>query len=614
MATFDTIFYVTTLICMVASQRLTVTIPDQGTIIGKDISMIRTQRINAFLGIPYAQPPLVSLRFSPPDTSSLPSWGGVRNATEFMPGCMQTETSYQKDQIVFLKLFPNEKLEMSEDCLYLNVFVPYEGFAVMVWLHTGNFSAGNPAIWNPYTLVFKQRVIVVTFAFRLNILGFFTTGDGEAPGNFGLLDQVAALQWVKKNIKLFGGNPDNICLFGHGSGAVSASLHLLSTYSQNLFHKAIIMSGNALLPTTITDPQADIQRVFKAINWHFGCDIAPTSKLMQCLRLANPEILVNSISPLSSWGPIVDTLLRNTSKPVIAEDPRNSFDNGDFMQVPILTGYTEMENAFELEELDIFSDDGNVTLEQFETAVENLIKVDITGEGNTSICSANKEHIMDTVLFYYRPTIMAKKDFVPQKVIIDMATEKIYGSTTFLQADLISQYVDDVYVYRFDHKVKTEVALEDYPSWVTAPHYFDLIYIWGLPYWSNKLDWDSGDKLTSDILMNLWTNFAKSSNPTKSSIYPIKWDKFSSSNPKMLIIDRYFNMSDETRVDYKAFEFWNDYFPKVVKTDSGCCNASAYNNFASANVDMPPKYVLLFCTIHILLYYLQKLILQSYES
>lgn len=477
----------------------------------------------------------------------------------------------------------------------------------MVWLHTGNFSSGNPAIWNPYSLVFKQRVILVTFAFRLNIFGFFTTGDGEAPGNFGILDQVAALQWVKKNIKLFGGNPDNICLFGHGSGAISASLHLISSYSQNLFNKAIIMSGNALLPTTITDPQADIQRVFKAINWNFGCDVAPTSALMYCLRKVDAELLVNRVSPLSQWGPIVDTVLRNTSKPVIAEDPRALFENGEFMQVPILTGYTEMENAFELEALDIFSDDGNVTIEQFEQAIDSLITSDINPDLNNSLCQVNKEYVMDAVKFYYKPTFMTTKGAVSQKIIIDMSTEKYYGATTFLQADLISQYVPDVYVYRFDSKLRTELALEDYPSWVTVPHYFDLIFVWGLPYWSNRLEWDSGDKLTADIIMNLWANFAKSSDPTKSSVYPIKWDKFSTYNPRMLIIDRYFKMSDENRVDYKAFEFWNEYYPKQLKLDSSCCNATAYNSFAQLNIEDESKYLLLFCIFHVALVFVQNL-------
>jgi carboxylesterase type B len=101
---------------------------------------------------------------------------------------------------------------------------PPEGFSVIAYLHSGDFSNGSPMEINPFQLVFKQKVIVVTIAFRLNILGFFTTTDGESPGNYGLMDQSAALLWIQKNIKAFGGNPDNVSLMGHGSGAVSGNV------------------------------------------------------------------------------------------------------------------------------------------------------------------------------------------------------------------------------------------------------------------------------------------------------------------------------------------------------------------------------------------------------
>lgn len=109
---------------------------------------------------------------------------------------------------------------------------PPQGFATIIWIHPGNFTTGIPSIWNPHTLVYRQRVIVVTFAWRLNIMGFFTTMDGEAPGNYGLMDQQAAMQWVKNNIKKFGGNPDNICLMGYGTGAISIGIHMINQESR----------------------------------------------------------------------------------------------------------------------------------------------------------------------------------------------------------------------------------------------------------------------------------------------------------------------------------------------------------------------------------------------
>lgn len=118
-----------------------------------------------------------------------------------------------------------------------------DGFATIIWFHPGNFDTGSPALWNPHPLVYRQRVIVVTLSWRLNVLGFFTTTDGESAGNMGLMDQQAAMKWVKNNIKHFGGNPDNISLMGYGSGALSIVLHMVNPVSRGLFHKAIVMSG-----------------------------------------------------------------------------------------------------------------------------------------------------------------------------------------------------------------------------------------------------------------------------------------------------------------------------------------------------------------------------------
>lgn len=103
----------------------TINIPNQGIIVGKEISLIRTQRIIAYLGIPYAQPPLDYLRFAPPSTNPLPSWEGIRNTTEYAPACLQSDKNFKQEELAFLKLISDRNFEVNEDCLYLNIFRPY---------------------------------------------------------------------------------------------------------------------------------------------------------------------------------------------------------------------------------------------------------------------------------------------------------------------------------------------------------------------------------------------------------------------------------------------------------------------------------------------------------
>lgn len=132
MGTFPRLFLMNfvCLSCLAAREPPTITIPNQGMIIGKEISLIRTQRILAYLGIPYAKPPV---RFAPPDVDDLPSWEGVRNATEFEAGCMQLKESYREEDLPFLHLLSADlSFSVSEDCLYLNVFVPYGEFISFV--------------------------------------------------------------------------------------------------------------------------------------------------------------------------------------------------------------------------------------------------------------------------------------------------------------------------------------------------------------------------------------------------------------------------------------------------------------------------------------------------
>lgn len=163
-------------------------------------------------------------------------WQGLRDAKEFAPICYQYNSTN-----------PN-LTNMSEDCLYLNVYTPDTKpnnlLTVMVWIHGGGFvwGSGNDDFYGPEFLV-RHGIVLVTLNYRLEALGFLCLDTADIPGNAGMKDQVAALRWVKKNIPNFGGNPDNITIFGESAGAGSVSYHLISPMSKGLFKRAIAQSG-----------------------------------------------------------------------------------------------------------------------------------------------------------------------------------------------------------------------------------------------------------------------------------------------------------------------------------------------------------------------------------
>ncbi|KAK2508837.1 hypothetical protein MC885_004076, partial [Smutsia gigantea] len=222
-----------------------------GKVLGKYVSLEGfAQPVAVFLGVPFAKPPLGSLRSAPPQPAE--PWTFVKNTTSYPPMCSQDPVTGQ----VLSELFTNRKknidLMFSEDCLYLNIYTPTDlkqsRQPVMVWVHGGGLVVGGASTYDGLALSAHENMVVVIIQYRLGIWGFFSTGDEHSRGNWGHLDQVAALHWVQENIANFGGNPGSVTIFGESAGSESVSVLVLSPLAKNLFHRAISESGMVLSP------------------------------------------------------------------------------------------------------------------------------------------------------------------------------------------------------------------------------------------------------------------------------------------------------------------------------------------------------------------------------
>ncbi|XP_013381889.1 acetylcholinesterase-like [Lingula anatina] len=198
---------------------------------------VQGRRVDVFLGIPFAKPPVGDLRFRLPEPAE--NWEGVKDATAFGPACMQIGPNPYG--------FPDVKT-ISEDCLTLNVFVPgstnsSNNKAVMVWIHGGGYTTGGTAIYSFKEFAVTGDVIVVSMNYRLNVFGFLSIGDDSVPGNIGLWDQIEALRWIKKNIQYFGGDSGRVTIFGESAGGSSVVQLALANASSGLFQRFIRQSG-----------------------------------------------------------------------------------------------------------------------------------------------------------------------------------------------------------------------------------------------------------------------------------------------------------------------------------------------------------------------------------
>ncbi|MER5172461.1 carboxylesterase/lipase family protein [Thioclava kandeliae] len=234
--------------------------PPMAAVTGGQIRGERKNGLNIFRGIPYAAPPSGERRWHAPQP--VIAWDGLRDATRFGAVCPQQEARKEPEKSL-------AKVTQDEDCLTLNIWAP-EGakdLPVMVWLHGGSFrfGAGSLALYHGQDLA-PRGAVVVTINYRLGILGTFAhpaLGEGTGSGgNFGLMDQIAALEWVRDNIAAFGGNPDNVTLFGESAGAVSVGYLLATAKTKGLIHHAIMQSGGLAVPTVMRDEAEDIGQDF----------------------------------------------------------------------------------------------------------------------------------------------------------------------------------------------------------------------------------------------------------------------------------------------------------------------------------------------------------------
>ena len=310
--------------CGSASATSTTVLTDKGQVAGTQLSG-SSPAINAFLGIPYAAPPVGALRFKPPQPHA--AWTTPIQTTKVAAPCPQ--------------VVPQTGAAVgSEDCLYLNVYAPAGAASstlpVMVFLPGGSFTGGSASspYYNGQSIAEQGNVIVVTVTYRVGALGFLTApaldaeSSGKVSGNYGIEDQQAALRWVRANIAGFGGNPQNVTLFGESAGANSVEDQLTSPAVAGLFRKAIIESsvGAPGIPDlTLAQSEAGPGATFVS---NVGC--AGASSIASCLRAASVSSILSAQADATTY-PVVDGA-------VIPLAPLAAFQSGKFNQVPLITG------------------------------------------------------------------------------------------------------------------------------------------------------------------------------------------------------------------------------------------------------------------------------------
>ncbi|XP_004647419.1 neuroligin-4, X-linked isoform X2 [Octodon degus] len=546
--------------------------------------------VEQYLGVPYASPPTGERRFQPPEPPS--SWTGVRNATQFAGVCPQhlDERSLLHDMLPIwftanLDTLMTYVQDQNEDCLYLNIYVPTEDDIhdqnskkpVMVYIHGGSYMEGTGNMIDGSILASYGNVIVITINYRLGILGFLSTGDQAAKGNYGLLDQIQALRWVEENVAAFGGDPKRVTIFGSGAGASCVSLLTLSHYSEGLFQKAIIQSGTALSSWAVNYQPAKYTRMLAD---KVGCNMLDTTDLVECLRNKNyKELIQQAITPATyhiAFGPVIDG-------DVIPDDPQILMEQGEFLNYDIMLGVNQGEGLKFVDGI-VDNEDG-VTPNDFDFSVSNFVD-------NLYGYPEGKDTLRETIKFMYTDWADKENPETRRKTLVALFTDHQWVAPAVATADLHAQYGSPTYFYAFYHHCQSEMK----PSWADSAHGDEVPYVFGIPMIGPtelfSCNFSKNDVMLSAVVMTYWTNFAKTGDPnqpvpqdtkfihTKPNRFEeVAWSKY---NPKDQLY-LHIGLKPRVRDHYRATKvaFWLELVPHLH-------NLNEIFQYVSTTTKVPP--------------------------
>ncbi|XP_037081797.1 carboxylesterase 1E-like [Pollicipes pollicipes] len=501
----------------------------------------------SFKGIPYARPPLGALRFQPPQRHGV--WSGVVDAMEHGSICYQ------------LNLLKNKTRDGSEDCLFANVYTPQlpsaegaaGGLPVMVFIHSGGFffGDGNSDFFGPQFLM-DGGVVLVTFNYRLGPFGFFTTHDINAPGNYGLLDQVMLLQWVQDNIASFGGDPKAVTIFGESAGGSSVSLLVLSPLAKGLFQHAITQSGPSMASYVASGRRYGLaEKLANLVN----CTTDDVSSMVDCVRGVPAYDLLGAILILDAeqeryFQPRVD---RESESPFLPDDPRTILETGNFNLVPWMNGVMEEEGTIFLPDvLRTISPDGlfagNITLWGLLSDLNTKAESPILDCGADALEQATKVYN-----FYVGNATVNSDNLLP---LVRVVTDRFYTAPFSEEIRLASEHAP-VYKYLLDHTGPGRQSLAS----IFAPgapdfgptHGDDLLYLFSGDERSPTVPGSPDDRMIR-FMVSVWTSFARTGRPSSDVLPMPDWPIFTSQS------QRHMRLNSEPSVGERLFEervrFW----------------------------------------------------------
>ncbi len=463
---------------------------------GGRVEGVEENGITVFRGIPFAAPPVGELRWRPPQP--VKKWDGVLKADKFAPACPQPQRSIPG----------TADPGTSEDCLYLNVWTPArssgEKLPVMVWIYGGGFALGSTSIpvYSGERLA-EMGVVVVSVAYRVGPLGFMAhpgltaESKNKVSGNYGLLDQIAGLKWVQKNIGAFGGDPSKVTIFGESAGAISVSMLAASPLARGLFRGAISQSGGSFAPAGENRDNGNYMPLLKGAETEGlrFMERMGVSSIAGLRRIEPEHWMKDPAAQMGFFWPVVDGY-------VITGDQYKLYQDGKYNDVNVIIGTNSDEGSMFTRPMQP---------EQYFTSVRNRFG-----------------YLADRVLELYPPDSVSGT-FQP---LADLFREITFAWPSWAWARLQTKTGNSkVFVYYFDH-FTPEPLYPGLPPARGAAHGMEIPYVFGHLEQNPAMKATDEQKALSEMMMKYWTNFVKRGDPNEEGL--LHWPVFSEEGETVL--------------------------------------------------------------------------------
>ncbi|KAK6760173.1 hypothetical protein RB195_021607 [Necator americanus] len=527
--------------------------------------------IYTFLGVPYAEPPVSQRRLKPPQLiRELPS----KPYMAFQYGATCAQDVEYRPQIFVNDPYP---FIVNEDCLYLNIFTPDVSkvsgmvYPVLVFFHGGNFQTGSANDWPAHGLA-SRGMVVVTANYRLGALGFMSLGDSTT-GNYGLMDQRLALQWVRDHISSFGGDPQAVTLAGHDAGAVSVGMHMLSPLSKSLFRSAAVMSGAEVsYHSYIGKPALAFNNTIK-LGRYLGCTQSVAYDVWNCIlsRSTNDIVRATTDIPIEYnrylFLPAVDgTNIPGNPLWILNNAPTGL--SAIPSSVPLLIGMNAQDGTEVILEdrlLGEFNSFNNVDQEYMRSyALEYAFRHNY---------SMNREAIVEAIIDRYTFWPDPSDEWAVRNGFIQFATDAYYTAPISLSAHLHSAAGSRTFMYVNNYNLSRTGFI---PGWMGSCRECDLYLLFGYPHMPDDLrpyhlrgvNFTEMDRNASQLFSNIFRRFVYHQNPN--FLYDGSWSALEPRRHWYINFNysHWSEMSIPGKLErdylYTEVAFWNEYLPALV--------------------------------------------------